>query len=48
MIWHQDPRWFSHYPMKGGDLSAGPANVLADLTTWTVLENAATFTDLLS
>ena len=41
-------RHFPHYPTSGGLLNAEQANVLADLTAWTVLQNKEMFQSLLS
>jgi hypothetical protein len=39
---------FPHYPTLGGDISWNRANVLADLTGWTILQNAALFESIFS
>lgn len=41
-------RHFPHYPTAGGLLGSEQANVLADLTAWTVLKNAEQFQYMLS
>lgn len=41
-------RHFPHYPTSGGLLNAQQANVLADLTAWTVLQNKEMFQHMLS
>jgi hypothetical protein len=41
-------RHFPHYPTSGGLLNAEQANVLADLTAWTVLQNKELFQAVLS
>jgi hypothetical protein len=41
-------RHFPHYPTGGGGLNAQQANVLADLTAWTVLQNKELFQHMLS
>lgn len=39
---------FPHYATLGGDINYGKANVLADLTGWSVVENADLFRSILS
>ena len=41
-------RHFPHYPTSGGLLNAEQANVLADLTAWTILQNRELFQTILS
>jgi hypothetical protein len=41
-------RHFPHYPTSGGLLNAQQANVLADLTAWTVLQNKELFERMIS
>ena len=41
-------RHFPHYPTSGGLLNAEQANVLSDLTAWTVLHNKELFQEMLS
>lgn len=41
-------RHFPHYPTSGGLLGAQQANVLADLTAWTILQNKEMFHHMLS
>jgi hypothetical protein len=39
---------FPHYLTKGGGINAEKANLLADLTGWSVLQNEALFRHMLS
>jgi hypothetical protein len=41
-------RHFPHYPTKGGDINAQQANLLADLTGWSILQNSELFRRTLS
>lgn len=37
---------FPHYPTEGGDINSEQANLLADLTGWSILQNQELFNDI--